>query len=48
MGNWGLIPSRGRDLFLFATAFRPALGPTQPSIQWLRGLSLPRGKVARA
>jgi hypothetical protein len=25
----------GRDFFLFATASRPALGPTQPPIQWL-------------
>jgi hypothetical protein len=26
---------QGQGLFLFATAFRPALGPTQPPIQWV-------------
>jgi hypothetical protein len=31
-------------LFLFATAFRPALGPTQPHIQWVRKLFLPGAK----
>jgi hypothetical protein len=25
----------GRDFFLFATAFKPTLGPTQPPIQWV-------------
>jgi hypothetical protein len=29
-------------LFLLATASRPALGPTQPPIQWQSGI-LPRG-----
>jgi hypothetical protein len=34
----GSIPSRGRDFFLFATASRPTLGPTQPPIQWVPGV----------
>jgi len=28
-------------LFLFATASRPALGPTQPPIQWVPGVKRP-------
>jgi len=32
-----LIPSRSWDFFLLVTTFRPALGPTQPPIQWLTG-----------
>jgi len=29
----GSIPDRGRNFFLFVTAFRPALGSTQPPVQ---------------
>jgi hypothetical protein len=32
----GSIPCRGK-FFLFSIAFRPALGHTQPLIQWLLG-----------
>jgi hypothetical protein len=31
----GSIPSRGRDSFLFITASRSALRPTQPPIHWV-------------
>jgi len=37
----GWIPTRGRKFF-FATATRPAIGPTQPPIQWVPRL-FPRG-----
>jgi hypothetical protein len=30
-------PDRGLEILLFTTASRPALGPTQPSIQWVTG-----------
>jgi hypothetical protein len=28
---------QGMRIFLFATASRPAMGPTQPAIQWIPG-----------
>jgi hypothetical protein len=30
-------PRQGLGIFLFTTASRPALGPTQPPIQWVLG-----------
>jgi hypothetical protein len=33
----GSSPGRGQGIFLFTTESRPALGPTQPSIQWVLG-----------
>jgi hypothetical protein len=36
------IPGLGKR-FLYSTASRPALGPTQPPIQWVTGGPLPRG-----
>jgi hypothetical protein len=42
-----LIPGR-RKIFLFSTTSRPALGPTQPHIQWvLKALSLRRKRQGR-
>jgi hypothetical protein len=31
------FPTEGVGIFLFTTASRTALGPTQPPIQWVRG-----------
>jgi hypothetical protein len=36
----GWIPGRGK-IFLFSTASRPVLGPTQPPIQWVPGTLSP-------
>jgi len=33
----GVRLPEGEEIFLFAILSRPALGPTQPSIQWYRG-----------
>jgi hypothetical protein len=37
------IPGRSK-IFLFSTASRPALGPTQPRIQWVLGAASPEIK----
>jgi hypothetical protein len=37
LDDWGSIPGRGVGIFLFTTASRTALGPTQPPIQWVQG-----------
>jgi hypothetical protein len=36
LDGWGLIPSKGK-IFLLSTVSTPALGPTQPPIQWVLG-----------
>jgi hypothetical protein len=36
LNGQGFIPSRGK-IFLFSTASRPAMGPTQPPIKWVLG-----------
>jgi hypothetical protein len=37
VGVLGFDSRRGLGIFLFTTASRTALGPTQPPIQWVRG-----------
>jgi hypothetical protein len=42
------FPGGGLEVFLFTTAFRTVLGPTQPPIQWVaRALSLGLKRVGR-
>jgi hypothetical protein len=40
------IPGRNK-IFLFPIASRPALGPTQPPMQWVQGALSPGVKLAR-
>jgi hypothetical protein len=35
LDNPGFESRQGLEIFHFITAFRPALGPTQPPIQWV-------------
>jgi hypothetical protein len=35
------MPGRGQGFFLFDIAFRRAVGPTQPPIQWVPGVKRP-------
>jgi hypothetical protein len=37
IGVLGIDPRRGLGIFLFTTASRTSLGPTQPPIQWVPG-----------
>jgi hypothetical protein len=37
INGWSSIPGRSRDIYLYATASRPALGPTQPPIEGVPG-----------
>jgi hypothetical protein len=41
-----LIPGRVK-IFLFSTASRPSLGPTQPPIHWVPGVLFPEVKWSR-
>jgi hypothetical protein len=43
----GSIPDRGRRIFPLTSASRPALGPTQPPIQWVPGALSPGVKRGR-
>jgi hypothetical protein len=39
-GRPGLDSRQGQEIFLYITASKPALGPTQPPIQWVQGVKL--------
>jgi hypothetical protein len=43
-GDRGSIPGGGERIFPLASVSRPALGPTQPLVQWVPGV-LSRGKA---
>jgi hypothetical protein len=50
LGDWGLrvrVPVRGKNIH-FSMSSRPVLGPTQPSVQWVPGVSFLGDKVAGA
>jgi hypothetical protein len=44
-GDRGSIPGRGERIFLIASVSRPALGSTQPPVQWVPGGPFPAAKA---
>jgi hypothetical protein len=46
-GDRGSIPGRGEIFFSVARVSRPALGPTQPPVQWVPGVLSPGLKRGR-
>jgi hypothetical protein len=47
-GRPGFDSRQGREILLFSTVSRPALGPTRPPIHWVLGTLFPAVKAARA
>jgi hypothetical protein len=45
-GDRGSIPGRGKGFFLYPVSI-PALGPTQPPVQWVPGVISPGIKRGR-
>jgi hypothetical protein len=37
LDDWGSIPDKRQRIFPLVSAFRPALGPKQPPVQWVLG-----------
>jgi hypothetical protein len=42
----GFDPRQGQRIFPLSSVSKPALGPTQPPVQWVPGCPFPGGKSA--